>query len=127
MMRIGYLILTVWAVALVPAVSHAQAADGRERPAFTAQDRTVIERNATLKGLVGRDPGLVRRVLDAIAAEPRPSEQVAGAMERDAVLTTPPPKPSRNPDLDNLERSSPEAAHDLFQLIKKAVESRKAR
>lgn len=92
-------------------------------PAFSASEQAIIHRNAALSALVGTDPWLVRRVLDAIT--------VAGASRSggDAERTPPrqyerPPEPARNPDLDYLGRSSPEAAHDLFQLIKRASENK---
>jgi hypothetical protein len=115
------------ATALPMASASAQAPKGVARPAFTLADHAIIDRNATLKGLVERDPWLVRRVLDAIVAADRGSERSAEPMARSAIMTDQTPTPSRNPDLDHLERSSPEAAHDLFQLIKKASGSSKSK
>ena len=88
-------------------------------PAFTASEQIIIDRNAALAALVGSDPWLVRRVLDAIAVAgaSRPGADDERSMPRPRER---PPEPERNPDLDNLGRSSPEAAHDLFQLIKRA-------
>jgi hypothetical protein len=85
-------------------------------PLFTASEHAIIDRNAALAALVGRDPGLVRCVLDAIAAAGA-SRSGAGTKQRKYERA---PDPARNPDLDYLGRSSPEAAHDLFQLIKRA-------
>jgi hypothetical protein len=110
----------VLALAIGPAFADSQTG---KRPQFSPQERTIIERNADLKGVVGRNPRLVRRVLDAIAAAPA---QPVGTGPTDRGAISPePPAPSRNPDLDNLERSSPEAAHDLFLLLKKASQNRK--
>jgi hypothetical protein len=104
------------ALALSTAVALAQ-------PGFTDSDLVIIHRNAALSAIVDRNPALVRRVLDAIASAQADAMSRAGARSgRDArpkryELT---PDPARNPDLDQLDRSSPEAAHDLFQLIKQA-------
>ncbi len=93
------------------------------RPEFTAADRVIIDRNTALGALVNRDPWLVRRVLDAIAkAATKPA---ADEFERSTPRREPAPNPAQNPDLDNLGRSSPEAAHDLFQLIKRASNGKK--
>jgi hypothetical protein len=94
-------------------------------PFFSAADQQIIKRNATLSQLVKRDPWLVKQVLQAIAAPPRQAPETGGRQgmtrERGAVA----PVSDRDPDLQQLERSSPEAAHDLFQLIKKAIAGKK--
>ncbi len=97
----------------------AEVRHGEAPPAFTAAEQVIIHRNAALLALVGRDPWLVRRVLDAIetTATSRSSVMVEG---RENQRREPAPDPARNPDLDQLGRASPEAAHDLFQLIKQA-------
>jgi hypothetical protein len=115
------------AMALPMASANAQSPKSAGRPAFTVGDHAIIDRNATLKKLVERDPRLVRRVLDAIEAADQGSHSSAEPMARSAIMTDQTPTPSRNPDLDHLERSSPEAAHDLFQLIKKASGSSKSK
>jgi hypothetical protein len=125
-MRNRSLLALFVAMALPVASACAEPSHGGKRPVFTVQDQAVIERNATVKGLVDRDPWLVRRILDAIAAaEPLPAPG-AGPSARSAIVSDQTPAPTRNPDLDHLERSSPEAAHDLFQLIKKASGNRKS-
>lgn len=120
------IMLAIWATA-APILASERAAAGDAAAPFSTDDRVIIERNAALRQLASRDPRLVRAALDAIATAAQTSGTTTTSMERDAVMSTPKPKPSRNPDLDNLERSSPEAAHDLFQLIKKASENRKSR
>ena len=75
-------------------------------PQFTAEEMQVINRNETLKQVLADDPALIRRVLDDIA--------------RGRTTAFAPPDgidPLKNPDL----RSSPEAAYDLFQLLKRAA------
>jgi hypothetical protein len=90
-------------------------------PEFTVEEQSVIHRNVALDQLVQRDPWLVRRALDEISksnaeASPDFSDRTAVRHRYER-----PPQPERNPDLDHLGRSSPEAAHDLFLLIKKAA------
>lgn len=112
--------VVLWVAIALPLGSvSAKPSRSVERPVFSLQDHTIIERNAALRRLVNRDPWLLRRVLDAITAADHLSGS-AKSTERSAITGERHPVPSRNPDLDNLERSSPEAAHDLFLLIKKA-------
>jgi hypothetical protein len=114
---IGLVTALPWAGALAQT-----QASGDPRP-FTAQEQAIISRNAALSDLVDRDPQLVRDVLGAIASA---SEMRAG------YGLEPPKKPSsgqapdaaRNPDLQQLERVSPEAALDLFQRLKRASGNR---
>lgn len=92
------------------------------QPAFTAADRATIARNASLREAAARDPWVVYRVLRAIdtgvpaAGSPR---------EESPAPDSKPPADgfdsARDPDLGNLQRVAPEAAHDLFMLIKKAT------
>jgi hypothetical protein len=108
------------ALALPAASGRADLIHSNAPPDFTAAEQSVIHRNAALDQLVKRDPWLVRRVLDAIA---RSGAETPDISDRTAVRRRyeRPPQPDRNPDLDHLGRSSPEAAHDLFLLIKKAA------
>jgi hypothetical protein len=91
-------------------------------PVFSAADRVVIARNEMLRSIVEQEPQLVRRALDALAA-------IDDVQTRGALMPGDPQAPSRpgrptgpsnNPDLDRLERASPEAMNDLFQLLKQA-------
>jgi hypothetical protein len=115
-------LLTAVMLALIAASdpAHADLRHGGTPPTFTAAEQTVIDRNAALATLVGSDPWLVRRVLDAIAAADTSPPADANARDGRHTRVEPAPDPARNPDLDHLGRSSPEAAHDLFQLIKQA-------
>ena len=124
------ILLAVWLAAALPSAAWAQTqASGDPRP-FTVQEQTIIGRNAALSDLVDRDPQLVRAALDAIAAS---GEMRAGYGLQPPGLQPPPkppvgaqtPNPTRNPDLQQLERVSPEAALDLFQRIKRAAETAK--
>jgi hypothetical protein len=98
-------------------------------PVFSEAERLVIGRNELLREAVGQEPWLVRRALDQLAeadrVQPRselvPNSTGAGRSGRAA-------QPSENPDLERLERASPEAMNDLFQLLKQAgTRSRPAR
>ncbi|PWT89666.1 MAG: hypothetical protein C5B56_06715 [Proteobacteria bacterium] len=99
-----------------PAAAQAPRTSGQ---VFSASERQIIDRNELLAAAVTRDPQLVRRALDAIAAL---DEMRAGAVAEDREgKREPAPK---NPDLDRLERASPEAVNDLFQLLKQAGRTR---
>ena len=120
-MRNGIRLALMLALALPAMQALASPLRSNAPPEFTTEEQSVIHRNSALDRVVRRDPWLVRRVLDAIAgaaAEP-PSE----FSDRSSIRRKPerPPDPERNPDLDQLGRASPEAAHDLFLLIKKAA------
>lgn len=78
-------------------------------PVFSQEEKAVIARNAALKAIVATDPWAVRQFLDLLGEED--DEQDVGTAEE---------KGSTNPDLDRIERASPEGAHDLLQLIKQA-------
>ena len=89
-------------------------------PVFTAAEVTVITRNAVLVALIQDNPWAVRRVLDALAAvstTPNSGSKrpVGSAAPADATID-----PLANPDLDQLQRVSPEALLDLFRLLKEA-------
>jgi hypothetical protein len=118
------LLLAIGIATALPAAGALAQAGGEPR-SFTAQEQTIIGRNAALSELVDRDPQLLRKVLDAIASAETmragpaldpPSGKPGGRGET--------PDPSRNPDLQQLERVSPEAALDLFQRIKRASGNR---
>lgn len=76
------------------------------KPKFTAEELAIIERNALLKRTVESDPDAVRSFLDAM-------EETDDASHSDTQEA-----PSDNPDIDRLQRSSPQAAHDLIQIMK---------
>jgi hypothetical protein len=89
-------------------------------PQFSSTDLVVISRNKTLKSLLKADPQVVRHALDTIARvqtsyETRTTDQPGSSRKRS------PKQQEADPDLAELERSAPEAAHDLFQLIKQAA------
>lgn len=107
-------------IAFWGSISLADLRHNAEGPQFTPAEAAIIGRNPTLQNLRQRDPWLVRQAVDLIGkAETKSSESRARAG------TTRLPDFGANfgndPDLQKLERASPEAAHDLFLLIKKAV------
>jgi hypothetical protein len=90
------------------------------RPQFSVTELTVINRNKTLKSLLPKDPRVVRHALDTIATM-QTSHETRTMDQRDSSRNRPPKQREPDPDLAELERSAPEAAHDLFQLIKQAA------
>ncbi|MBX9845198.1 MAG: hypothetical protein K2Z80_25640 [Xanthobacteraceae bacterium] len=98
------------------------------RPAFSASEQVVIRRNRVLQSIVADNPWLVRRALDVLseidAGNHATSRSADPPMHRSD--STSPSRlgddfdRQRNPDLDSASRASPEAMHDLFQLIKQA-------
>ena len=87
---------------------------------FTATEETIIARNDSLIGLRRSDPAGLRRILDALARAGIRGDAPAPAMLRPRGSTSDAPfDPAKNPDLVLFHRASPEAANDLFQLLKK--------
>jgi hypothetical protein len=97
-------------------------------PVFTAAEVAIITRNAVLAVLIQDNPWAVRRVLDAMAAidasagNKPPSDEgdkgdaSGGKSDPGASFD-----PRTNPDLDQLQRTSPEAVLDLFRILKQAT------
>jgi hypothetical protein len=91
---------------------------------FTAEDEAVIARNEMLGALRGVDPEGTRIVLDALAKARAHPEGNRNRKKRDVTQggqESPGPVDSaRNPDLGiYFQRASPEAAYDLFQILKR--------
>jgi hypothetical protein len=117
------------AIAMIADPAIAQTNSGkRANPAFSQAESEIIHRNATLTLLVNDDPWVVRRFLDALADV----EAHKSLMSRDGQINVPtekPPEsfdPDENPDVDRMQRASPEAVHDLFQLLKQAAAKKPA-
>jgi hypothetical protein len=114
----------------------AAAEPGKAALSFSDADRAVIARNVELKALMRVDPAGVRTLLDAIAAAGQPPERPSqryrdvlggrsggqpGGQGHKGGEPGSELDPAQNPDLSILfQRSSPEAAYDLFQIIKRA-------
>jgi hypothetical protein len=91
-------------------------------PRFTLEEEIIIARNDALNELFKTDAWSVRKIMDAMAA----AKQRPSAWERQRDVGDPRTgdgtvqiDPLRNPDLEIFQRSSPEAAYDLFQLLKR--------
>jgi hypothetical protein len=125
----GLLAALAVAVPIVAMQLPATGASDHRAPLFTPHDRMIIERNELLRESVNSNPRIVRRIVDLIAAQSsyvsaKSTANGQGEEERLAAASrrgdTPVLDPARNPDLEHLSGSSPEATHDLFQLLKKA-------
>ena len=94
----------------------------KSAPEFTSDELAIITRNAALAKTVKDDPWVVRILLDKI-------DRAQSTVSNQAIETPLPPEqppdsfdPKENPDVERLQRASPEAVHDLFQLLKQAAE-----
>jgi hypothetical protein len=96
-------------------------------PRFSLAEEVIIARNDALIALLPIDPDGVRKLLDALdaakrAPDTRPGKSrgtfrdvLGGRGGRQTRID-----PTRNPDLNQLfQRASPEAAYDLFQILKR--------
>jgi hypothetical protein len=94
----------------------------KSAPEFNNEEWKVITRNAALSEVVKENPWIVRNLLDALD----PQRNLNGAEKTEMPLEHPPDSfdPKENPDVDSLQRASPEAVHDLFQLLKLAAEKK---
>jgi hypothetical protein len=113
------ILVTMLLAALLPASAPATAAHAARKSPFSAEEQTVIRRNALLAPLARRDPLLLRRTLDALEkskGEPAAAQDRSGLAPAGDAL----PDRAHNPDLDQMLQASPEATLELIQLIKKA-------
>jgi hypothetical protein len=92
---------------------------------FTAADEIIIARNEVMRDLRRTHPQDLRRILDALAFvaakrndDPEFHRRPARRVPQNRNNERPAFDPERNPDLEIYQRSSAEAAHDLFQLLK---------
>lgn len=105
--------------AMLAALILADTANGgpvnaQEQPSFTHEEQIIIDRNASLAEMSKTDPWTLRRLLDTVE-----NAQRSGGDQ------PPPSSGEGNVDLDHqLERASPEAVHDLLQLLKQAGEKK---
>jgi hypothetical protein len=114
-------------VALLTAGATTQgAAQGAAQgaPRFTLAEEIVIARNDALNDLLKTDPWSVRRIIDAMAAAKQqpssaPRDRQRDVGDRRSGDGTVQIDPLRNPDLEIFQRASPEAAYDLFQILKR--------
>lgn len=126
-------------LALVPvmlgallATAHAQR-DLLKDLKFTVAEEEIIARNEVLKKLRRTDPDGVKDILDALTSLTARQARQAPAPTQPRIVRRPkegapakiPFDPERNPDLLLFYRASPEAAHDLLQLLKQAGAARR--
>lgn len=83
------------------------------RPAFSKEEQIIIDRNSSLLDISKSNPWIVRRILDAL-------EAAASSDNDNKSSRQPSDDNSKDPDFDRMQRASPEAVHDLFQLLKQA-------
>jgi hypothetical protein len=100
--------------------SRADMVAAPDMPAFTRADLAVIERNEALKQSLPDAPWLVYKILRALEHPHDKGGILDGSSLRKKF------DGRRDPDLAGLERTEPEAAHDLFLLLKKAKGGAKA-
>jgi hypothetical protein len=110
-------------VALLTAGATTQGA-AQGAPRFTLAEEIVIARNDALNDLLKTDPWSVRRIIDAMAAAKQqpssaPRDRQRDVGDRRSGDGTVQIDPLRNPDLEIFQRASPEAAYDLFQILKR--------
>ena len=114
-------------VSVILALSDARADTApKAAPRFTLAEEVIIARNDALNALLPVDPWGVRKILDAVATAKQSDPPTGGGQTRDV---TGDPRlrdgnfridPTQNPDLNILfQRASPEAAYDLFQILKR--------
>jgi hypothetical protein len=87
-------------------------------PSFSKVEMSIINRNLTLRSLVKTNRKAVRQALDLMQRNQAGLRSGTSAMHdglqsRDESVA--------DPDIDELERSNPEAARDLFLLIKRVA------
>jgi hypothetical protein len=94
--------------------------------AFSNAERIVIERNVAMMSIVNDHPKIVRRLLNALADLNAGTETTNRSRRSDTPAERSPKAfdPEKNPDVDTLQRASPEAVHDLFQLLKQVKQTK---
>jgi hypothetical protein len=114
MCRKYFLAAALTALVVSPACADLQGSPAS--PSFTREELVIINRNASLQEMSKSNPWMVRRLLDAMEkAEPGSTTSQSPARSDET---------SDDPDLDRMQRASPEAVHDLFQLLKQAGEKK---
>lgn len=126
MTRRDLMIIAAMLAALAdPAIAELQGVP-KGAPAFTAYELLFISRNQALSQVVKIDPWVVRRLLDTLD-EPDKRRSMSNRAAEPQVPSRPSSElfdPAANPDAERLQRASPEAVHDLFQLIKQAKDKK---
>lgn len=95
-------------------------------PEFSAAQLELIARNETLRAVLSRQPWLVHRVLKEMEKARAAGDERAAPLAEPRRTRKERFDKMRDPDLNGMERVSPEAAYDLFQMLKKVRQERKA-
>jgi len=128
-LRVALVMKTIRLAILLLACGVLQPALAAPR-SFTIAEEAVIERNEALRSVYRTDPALVRLALNAMKSRGPGKEKQRDVFgpgspgqpgPRDPAQPGEEIDPAANPDLAIFQRGSPEAAHDLFQLLKKAA------
>jgi hypothetical protein len=121
-MRRACLAIASAVLILASAAAHGET---QRAPRFTLAEEAIIARNDMLSALLAVDPVGVRKIVDAIVAS---KQRSSGKPKRGRTVDKPPSgdgavviDPASNPDLIVFQRASPEAAYDLFQLLKQVT------
>lgn len=107
-------------LALALGLAQPAAADmvGEGGPTFTAPEVELILRNESLRRALETSPWAVHGALRILETQSRVGE--FALPPRGPEAPPKPPEASKDPDIDALERVAPEAALDLFTLLKQA-------
>lgn len=99
----------------------AMTCSGMSQEKFTSEQLAYLNRNPLLLALQKADPDGLGRVLDLLVAHANEQKRTKS---KSRLIPNRRPEPeidiSGNPDLIELQKSSPEAAHELFLLLKQA-------
>jgi len=95
----------------------------QDAPRFTIAEQIIIARNEALNELLESNPWAIRTIMDVLVAGKQRASPRASTEKRQRDAGSIRLDPQRNPDLEAFQRSSPEAAYDLFQLLKRAAGS----
>jgi hypothetical protein len=88
---------------------------------LSQEERGFVIRNPMLATLQQDDPGAFRKLLALLSAQAEKTRQPPASRQRQIPLRKETDFDlSGNPDLQELQKSSPEAAHELFQVLKQA-------
>jgi ribonuclease D len=109
-------------LAMMIAIEISGAGEVDHPTSFTKDERAIILRNEVLARLAKTNPGAVHQVVAKIMSTKR--ENTVGDLADATNSTSRELDAKKNPDLDQLLRSSPEASHDLFLLLKQAAVSK---
>lgn len=124
----------LFALALLCSIAEPAAA---QPVTFTPAEQALIARNASLRAAVNLSPSTVRQILDALAASQ--TQNTAQDAAQDTTRASHPTQAGQpsgpagsdfeqaaDPDLSDLQRVSPEAAHDVFLVLKQVASTRPA-